>query len=376
MFFSFLVKLMNYIVSHLRRLDWLLIAVIFLLAVFSVLLLFAMAKNNLFFESFFKKQIFFYIIGFFLMFFVSLLNYRFLAHVKTLIWFYILALIILIAVLIFGADIRGTKAWFAIGGVFFQPVELVKIVLILILAKFFSYRHIESYSFYHLLISALYVFIPMALVLAQPDLGSALVMAGIWTGMILIIGIRLKQALFLIISGVLVIAVGWNFMLAAYQKDRILNFLNPSRDPFYSGYNLIQSKIAIGSGGFFGEGLGRGTQTQFRFLPEPHTDFILSSIGEEMGLSGIALVFILFSFLLWRIIKIAIHADDNFAKLFNLGFIILIFSQFFINVSMVIGFLPVVGIGLPFLSYGGSSLLSLFIGLGITQAIHVRSKTI
>lgn len=367
---------MNFIIFHFRRLDWLLIAVIFLMGVFSILFLFAMAKNNLFFESFFKKQIFFFILGFFLMFFFSLLNYHLLTHDKTLVWLYILALIFLTAVLVFGQEIRGAKAWFTVGSFSLQPVELVKIILILILAKFFSYRHIESYSFYHLLISALYIFIPMFLVLIQPDLGSALVMGGIWIGMILIIGIRLKQALFLIISGILIIAVGWNFMMAPYQKNRILNFLNPARDPFYSGYNLIQSKIAIGSGGFFGKGLGKGTQTQFRFLPEPHTDFILSSIGEEMGLFGIALVFILFSFLLWRIIKIAIHAEDNFAKLFNLGFIILIFSQFFINIAMVIGFFPVVGIGLPFLSYGGSSLLSLFIGLGITQAIHVRSKAI
>lgn len=367
---------MNYLFSHFRRLDWLLAAVIFLLGILSTLFLFAMAKNNLFFEPFFKKQIFFFIAGFFLMFFVSLLNYRLLAHVKTLIWFYVLALIVLTAVLIFGHEIRGTKSWFNFGGFFLQPVELVKIVLVLILAKFFSYRHVESYSFYHLLISALYIFIPVALVLVQPDLGSALVMAGIWIGMILIIGIRLKQALFLIFSGILIIIIGWNFMLAPYQKDRILNFLNPSRDIFSSGYNLIQSKIAIGSGGLFGKGLGGGTQTQFRFLPEPHTDFILSSIGEELGLFGIALVFILFSFLLWRIIRIAVHSDDNFAKLFNLGFIILIFSQFFINVFMIIGFLPVIGIGLPFLSYGGSSLLSLFIGLGITQAIHARNKTI
>ncbi len=367
---------MTYLFYHFKRLDWLTIGAVFLISIFSLLLLYGMAKNNSQFFPFFEKQIIFFITGFIIMLLISFFNYRLLANSKTLVWIFLFSILILVILLFYGSTIRGSKSWFIIGDISIQPVEFVKIIIILILAKYFSLRHIESYLFHHLLISFFYVLLPIVLVLLQPDLGSAMTILAIWFGFIIFVGIRLKTLIMLLLFFSIILVLSWQYFLAPYQKDRFLSFFDPNYNPFSSGYNLIQSKIAIGSGGILGVGLGQGTQTQFRFLPEPHTDFILATLGEELGLLGIGIFFLIFGVFISRLLNLAIKINDNFAKLFLFGFSFLIFSQFFINTAMVVGVFPIIGISLPFLSYGGSSIISLFVGLGITQAIFVKANFI
>lgn len=364
---------MNYLITHARKLDWISIGCIFLLLIISLLMLYGMAKNNPSFYQYFQKQTYFIIAGACAVFLLSFLNYKILLHRKTLIWLYIAGIALLVAVLVLGTQIKGSRAWFQILGFNIQPVEFVKIIVILLLAKFFAYRHIESYRFYNLLVSGLYVLLPTALVLIQPDFGSALVLMLLWGGMMVFVGIRFRHLVSLFLISIIVFLVSWQFLFQTYQKERFMTFLNPSSDPFGSGYNIAQSKIAIGSGGIFGEGLGNGVQTQLRFLPEAHTDFILSSIGEEMGLFGIGIIFLLFTILISRFMQIAMRSGDNFAKLYCFGFSWVIAVHFFINSAMVFGLFPVTGLSLPFVSYGGSSLVSLFLGLGIIQSINARA---
>lgn len=325
-------------------------------------------------DIFFKKQIFFLIIGVVLMFSISLFDYRQLKASSPLVLFiYLFALVSLSAVFIFGSKVRGSISWFKIGSFSVEPVEFVKIISIVLLAKFFTLRHAEIHRLSHIILSAAYIAIPVVLVLAQPDFGSATLLLAIWFGMMIVAGIKRKHFLALAIIGIVALSVMWFGIFKDYQKERILTFLNPLRDPYGSGYNIIQAKIAIGSGELLGRGLGQGTQARLGFLPEAHTDFIFAAIAEEFGFIGVLFIFGGYAFLSWRIIKIAGNSSNNFAKLFCFGFLILLFSQFIINVGMNLGLMPVTGITLPFLSYGGSNLISVFVALGIAQSISVRN---
>lgn len=277
------------------------------------------------------------------------------------------------AVFIFGREIRGSLSWFYFGAFSFQPIEFVKLVIIIVLAKYFSLRHVELYQMRHIIISGIYMALPVVLVLIQPDLGSALTLLFIWLGVILIAGIRRFHFFLLILSGSLAAILGWFFLLKDYQKERILTFLDPSLDPLGSGYSKIQSLIATGSGGFWGKGLGHGTQGILGFLPESHTDFILASFSEEWGFLGVIFLFVIFGVIFYRLAKNFLESQNNFARFFIMGFMIMLISQLIINAGMNMGILPITGIPFPFLSYGGSSLVSVFIALGIVQSIRVRS---
>lgn len=328
-------------------------------------------------DIFLNKQLFFLGLGIFLMFTVSFFDYRRLkANFAPIILLYIGSLISLFMIFILGSEIRGAESWFRIGPFSVEPVEFVKIVMLALFAKFFTLRHAEIYRPSHLALSAVYMAMPVGLVLLQPDFGSAMLLISLWIGMMIVAGIKKKHLLFLMLVGGVLLSVMWFGVFKEYQKDRILSFLNPLNDPYGSGYNIIQARIAIGSGGIFGTGLGHGSQTRLGFLPEAHTDFIFAAIAEEFGLIGVLFIFTGYAFLSWRVLKIASDASNNFAKLFCFGFLILIFSQFIINIGMNLGLMPVTGITLPFLSYGGSSLISLFLALGVIQSIKARSYRI
>ena len=217
-----------------------------------------------------------------------------------------------------------------------------------------------------------YVAIPCVLVLLQPDLGSAFIIFALWLALMFFAGISKRPITLLFASGALVSWLSWTWLLQTYQKERIISFLNPYSDPQGSGYNAIQSMIAVGDGGWFGKGLGYGSQVQLGFLPEAHTDFMFASVAEEFGFAGVAIIFLLAGILMWRIASIALSTDNNFARLFCVGIILLISIQMIVNMGMNIGLMPVIGITFPFLSYGGSSLVSLFLGLGLVQSIKVR----
>jgi rod shape determining protein RodA len=357
--------------SHLRKLDWPLIIIVLLLSGVGLLTIYGIGSD----ESivFFKKQLFFLAFGFALMFSLSFFDYRvFKNYSSVLVILYLLSLLSLIFVL-FSQEIRGVSSWFRLGPINFGPIEFVKIIVILFLAKYFSLRHIEMYRIRHLIISGLYVALLVLAVIFQPDFGSVLVLLSIWLGLIIVAGIKIRHLVVLLLIMLLLLIGSWFGVLKDYQKQRILTFLNPQDDPYGRGYHISQSLIAIGSGGLLGRGLGASSQAGLKFLPEQHTDFIFSTLAEQRGLVGVFVLLLLFAFLFWRIIKIALASLNNFSRLFAAGLAIMIFAQLVINIGMSMAVLPITGLTLPLVSYGGSSLVSIFLALGILQSINARS---
>ncbi len=303
---------------------------------------------------------------------VSFFDYRILRNNPYLILvLYFLCLVFLGGVFFFAPEIRGVKSWYKVGPISLDPIEPTKIVLIILLAKYFSMRHVEMYKFWHIIFSGIYVLIPSLLIFFQPDLGSVLILIAIWIGILIISGIKIRHFLILTLCSLLVLVFCWQFLLRDYQKERILSFMIPY-DPLGISWSQNQAKIAIGSGSILGTGFKRGSQVQYGFLPEPQTDFIFAAIAEETGFVGIGVLFSLFTLFLWRIIKLILSCRYNFSRLFVSGFILFIFLQFFVNIGMNLGIIPVIGLPLPLVSYGGSSLISIFIGLGILHNIKVH----
>ena len=356
----------------LKKLDWVLIISVLLLTIIGLLSIFSTSFYHE--KSYFYKQAIFIIVGLFLMFVFAFIDYRlFRNHSIFLLVLYFISIFLLIVVLFLGKS-RGAASWFGLGFFNIEPVEFAKLIMILIFAQYFSLRHIELYRLRHIIISGIYTALVVGLVFLQPDFGSAMVLVLLWIGVMIIAGIKLRQLLLLFLLGTILFGVAWVGILKSYQKDRITSFLNPYLDPQGTGYHRIQSMIAIGSGQLLGRGLGHGPQSQLNFLPEQHTDFIFASIGEEWGFIGLIIVFALYSLLFFRTIKIAIRAENNFARLFCVGFTIIILSQMFVNIGMNLGLLPITGIPLPFVSYGGSNLLINFVALGVVQSIAIREK--
>ncbi len=315
----------------------------------------------------FDKQIIFLALGIGVFIIFSFVDYR--------LWkswsgaLYAIGILLMLAVLVFGKDIRGTSGWFVIGPFRLQPAEIMKLFLILGLASYFSRFQTRQIGLKQIGISFVYVLIPAALAAFQPDMGSALVMLVIWFGMLFLTGVKSKYILGTIGVGVLILLVGWNMILQDYQRQRINSFFNPEGDPLGSGYNVIQSMVAIGSGGISGKGLGHGSQSQLNFLPEKHNDFIFASIAEESGLIGVALILGLFWLLLFRMKRTMDVSRDNFGRLIVGGVIVLLFFQAFINIGMNLGIVPVAGLSLPLLSYGGSFLMVTMAAVGLTQSV-------
>jgi rod shape determining protein RodA len=358
---------------HLKKLDWILILAVILLVSIGLLSIYSSSIGKGDFLNF-KKQIIFFGIGFVLMILISFFDWRVLKEDPYLILAsYFLCLILLLGLFFFAPEIRGVKNWYKVGPISLDPIEFTKIILIILLAKYFSRRHIEMYRIAHILISGLYFLIPSLLIFFQPNLGSVLILIAIWVGILIVSGIKLRHFLILILVFLLIFVFSWSTILKDYQKERILSFIQPQiSDSLKIGWSQRQAKIAIGVGGIFGQGIGKGSQTQYGFLSEPQTDFIFSAMAEEMGLIGVGILLFLFTILLWRIFKIAILSQSNFAYLFASGMAFLFISQIFIHIGMNIGILPIIGISLPLVSYGGSSLVANFIGLGILQSIKTH----
>lgn len=355
------------------RSDWVLIVATGLLLGVGILALYSISasQDNLSETSFFARQITALFIGVVAMFSFSVIDYHyFRSHSKII---YFLMLILLIFVLIKGSLIRGTTGWISIGFLNFQPVEIAKIFLILSLASFITKSKAMLGEFSRLLASFMIAGTAIFLVLKQPDFGSALILMAILMVMLLLSGIEWKYLLSMFILGLIGLVMIW-FLLADYQKNRIINFINPENDPKGSGYNVIQSMIAVGSGGIKGKGMGHGSQSQLNFLPENHTDFIFAVIVEEFGLFGAGFVIVLFLIIFYRMKRIAEMAMDNFGYLIVSGSMAMFFAQVLVNIGMNIGVMPVTGIPLIFLSYGGSSLISSFIVIGIVNNVFIASR--
>jgi len=354
---------------YFKQLDWILITSVILLTSIGLVSLYSSSLGKGDFSNF-KKQAIFFAIGIFLMFVLSFFDWRVLRENSLLILIlYSFCLILLVGLFFFAPEIRNTKSWYRIGTFSFDPTEFAKIILIILLAKYFSTRHVEMYKFWHIFISGSYIALPAILIFLQPDLGSVLILVALWVGMLVVSGIKLRHFLILILCGILIFILSWNFLLKDYQKARITSFIIPTSDPLGVSWSQNQAKIAIGSGGIFGKGFGKGSQTQYGFLPEPQNDFIFSAIAEEFGLIGVSVLLLLFLVLIWRIIRIALSSLTNFPRLFATGLSILLISQIFIHIGMNLGILPIIGISLPLVSYGGSGLISIFLGLGILESI-------
>lgn len=361
---------MKGLVHHLKHLDWIIIGSSVLLAGMGLISMYSSSLGKGDFSNL-TKQIIFFGIGICLMNVVSFFDYRLLRNDPyLLVFFYIIGIGALAGLFLpFVPEIRGVKGWYRIGDISIDPVEYVKLVLIILMAKYFSLRHIEMYRIRHILLSGIYFAVPVFLIFQKPDLGSASLLFLLWIMLLLVSGIKIRHFLFIIGSGILVFSLAWQFFLLDYQKNRIASFIEPELDPLGIGWSQLQAKIAIGNGEIWGKGIGKGTQTRYGFLSEPQTDFIFAAIAEEFGLIGITLLFVLFSILLWRILRIGFLAQSNFPRLVAIGFGILLIIQILINIGMNLGFLPIVGLSLPFVSYGGSSLLMNFLALGILQSI-------
>ena len=320
-------------------------------------------------DYFFNRQLIWIAIGAVVFFAASSMDWRILRNGWLLFVLYLLGVLVLVGLLFAGETVRGTRAWIGFGLFSLEPAEPIKLVLILLLAKYFSRRHVEIAHAKHIIVSGLYSLLLALLVFLQPDLGSALIFGAIWLGMILVSGVSKRHLLAVLLIAVLLGWVSWVYILEPYQQARILTFLDPFRDPRGAGYNALQSMIAVGSGGVFGRGVGYGIQSRLEFLPEHETDFIFAAFAEEWGLLGVTIIFIFFGLAFWRILKAAGKGESNFEKLFGIGLFFMLFSHFVIHVGMNIGFLPVTGISLSFLSYGGSHTITILAGLGVLMGM-------
>ena len=326
--------------------------------------------------NFFNKQIIWVLVGFAVFFIFSFIDFRFLKRTNVLVCIFLIHAAILLALFVLGNESHGAKSWFNFGYFSFQPVDTMKLVLVLILSKYFSVRHVEIRDIKHIFISGFYAFIPFVLVLFQPDFGSAMIIFFIWLGMVLVSGISKMHLLLVFGSGVLIFASFWFLVFAPYQKARIMNFVHPLADVHGSGYNAFQSTIAVGSGEITGKGLGFGTQSRLKFLPQPQSDFIFAAYAEEWGLVGSVLILLLYVLVIYRILSAATLGAFNFEMLFGMGIAIFFMSHILINIAMNLGLMPVTGIPLPFMSYGGSHLLTEFAGLGILMGLRRYGRSV
>lgn len=355
----------------LKYFDWPFFAGIVLLSLTGLVMIYSTGLSGPAPGSLWIRQAAALLIGFAGLFFLSGLDYRFFR--KNSVALYLLGAILLILVLVLGQRIRGSTRWFNFWLFNFQPAEFAKFALIVLLAKFFQVKKHLLFKFRHVLLSFGYVLILAALVMLQPDLGSAIVLVAIWLGMLVVSPMPRRFFLYLLVVFLIISTVAWQFFLVGYQKDRIRSFLDPTADPLGRGYNVIQSMVAVGSGGLLGSGLARGLQSQLKFLPERQTDFIFASTVEELGLLGGGLVLLFLAFLLFRMAKIIRESRDFFGTYVATGIFVMVFVQSIVNIGMNLGLLPVTGITLPFLSYGGSSLVIIFWLMGIMENIARNS---
>jgi len=354
-------------IAVIKRMDWALNGAILFIASAGGIMLLSSAPDL------FWRQVIFFIVGAGLLIMISFIDIRPIINYR---WFILGILIVsifsLILVHFIGIEVNNSRSWLDFYFFRIQPSEFSKVALIIVLSAFFSRRHIGIKRMAVILSSLVYVAVPVALILMEPDLGSALILFGIWFGFLLVAGLPAKYIAISIVIFSLLGMTGWHFGLQDYQKNRILAIFNPGADPLGVDYNVMQSKNAIGSAGLFGKGFGQGEIVQLGFLPVAETDFAFASFTEEWGLLGGGLVILVFAFMMWRVVIIGTKTSDNFSKFICLGTMIFLGLQFAVNIGSVIGITPVIGVVFPFLSAGGSNLISTMLLLGIVQNIATR----
>lgn len=354
------------------RIDWVLLFSALLVAAAGLVTMNSFSGENYFFEH----QLVWIAVGtaFFLV--LSFIDFRFLKRTSIIVTLYLISAFLLFLTLVFGDTFLGAQSWFDVGAFTVQTSDPIKIVMLLLLAKYFSRRHVEIANYRHILVSGFYVAVMAGLIFLQPDFGSAIIMVSLWLGMILVAGISPKHLTVIVLIGAIAAIVLWAFVFEPYQKERILTFLNPLTDLQGAGYNAYQSTVAVGSGELTGKGIGYGTQSRLQFLPEYQTDFIFAAFAEEWGFFGVLLLLILFGVIVWRLLSASVYGVSNFETLFGVGVAILFMSHLTVHVGMNVGLLPVTGTTLPFMSYGGSHLITEFAALGIFMGMRRYSRPV
>lgn len=357
---------MNLLKVWKNKTDIYLVAAILILSVLGLLNLAGVFGVGNFF---FKKQVIFILVGMVVLFFSSFIDYRIFKNHSLPATVFLFSVFILLFITLGSQPIRGVSSWLHLPfGLSFESSEIAKLALILFLSRFFSIR-INNPSLSSVLVSGAYTFAVIFLVFSQPDFGSAFILFSIWMGGLILFGLKKEYWSLFIIILVIVVFVTVIFILEPYQKLRFVNFLNKKFDPLGIGYNSLQAKIAIGSGGIFGKGFGNGFQSKYGLLPEVHSDFAFAAFAEQFGLVGVGVLLVLFSVILNRFFRIFMNAKDNFSRFFIFMFSVYFFSHVVINIGMNLGLLPITGLPLPFISYGGSYFISLMVGFGIINNI-------
>ncbi len=347
------------------QIDWILFGASLLLVGAGLVTMNSFSGENYFFQ----RQLIWSLAGVFFFFVLSFVDFRFLRRTWVIVTLFIATSAVLLLIFTLGEIVKGAQSRFDFGFFSLQPSDPAKLVVLLLLAKYFSRRHVEIAHVRHILVSGAYTLIIFTLVLLQPDFGSALIIFMLWIGIILISGVSKKHLATIGVIALLSLGGMWTGVFEDYQKQRILTFIHPLTDLQGAGYNAYQSTIAVGSGGFFGKGIGFGTQSRLEFLPEYETDFIFAAFAEEWGFIGVLLLYALFIIVIWRILENAAKGASNFEMLYGAGLAILFMSSFIVHVGINIGLLPVTGTTLPFMSYGGSHLITEFVGLGILMGM-------
>ncbi len=358
--------------SIFKDVDWILLFCVVLISLAGLVSMNSFGMNSRFFE----RQVIWLCVSVVIFLVASVVNWSFLKNTRVVVMLFVLSVGLLSLLFVVGSVFKGAQSWFSLGAFALQPVDPIKLVVILILAKYFSRRHMEIANIRHIVVSGFYVFVIFLLVFLQPDFGSAIIIFFLWLGMVLVSGISKKHLFAVFFIGLVAFAGLWLFVFRPYQKDRIKNFINPLANVRGSGYNAYQSVIAVGSGQVLGKGIGYGTQSKLQFLPEYQTDFIFAAFAEEWGFVGVMLLFILYGIVFYRMLKISFYGGSNFEILFGVGLTLLFIIHSVIHIGMNIGLLPVTGNTLPFMSYGGSHLLTEFFGLGMLMGMRKSSRTV
>ena len=354
--------------TSIRDYDWWLLATVFSICGIGVLEIWS-ATHASHLAGMHTQQVYWVVLGIVLMLLMSRVDYHAIMDQAPVL--YLIALVALVAVLAVGHSRFGAKRWLPILGGFLQVSELVKLIIIVVLARFFAEVRTEQLALGDLIKAAAVVGLPLALIMLQPDLGTALVLLPLVAVGAYLAGLQWKHALAVLALAALMLPVGWHF-LKPYQKERVTTFLRPEEDPRGAGYQILQSKIAVGSGGFWGKGLGNGSQNQLGFVPVRYSDFILAALAEELGFAGVFIALLLYMFLLLRLVQNAQRAHDRAGMFLVMGVAAVLGFHVLVNVAMVIGFMPVTGIPLPLMSYGGSATLFVFLALGLVMNVRIR----
>lgn len=350
--------------------DWIALSCAFFLSLLGLLTMNSFQDQNAYFEH----QLIWIIVALGVFFISSRIDWRILRRSTIAVSAYTIALVLLGLLFILGHVSKGAVSWFSFGVFAIEPAELANLALIVVLAKYFSRRHIEIANFQHIIVSGVYALILFVLVLLQPDFGGALIVFFIWFFMVLVSGISRKHLATVFLIGLVAFAGLWSFGFKEYQRQRILTFLHPLADIRGAGYNAYQSTVAVGSGELLGKGIGYGSQSKLKFLPEYQTDFIFAAFAEEWGFVGIVLVFILYGILFARLVGSAVRGATNFETFFALGVLFYFAAHFMLHVGINLGLLPVTGTTIPFMSYGGSHLVVEFLALGILSGMRAYSR--